>query len=97
MTAPTKRKFTLKRIEIWDCQDHEGDKDRKGYVWESEPFNRQGSQETVFCRADWFWANPNGRWMLENEAAGLDDDYPGFRSLTSTPVRPGATNDRYIT
>jgi hypothetical protein len=73
----------------------EGDGQRT-YVWESEVLDKRGTRETVFCRADWFWARPVCRALLENEARGLLRDPPHFQSYRSRPTYPGAVNDVVI-
>lgn len=77
-------------------ESEEEDDGRRILIWQSEVLNRQGTYEHVFCDEAWFWASANGRWMIENEAQGLDRDYPGFRTLRFTPV-DGNRNDCYVT
>ena len=67
-------------------------------VWQSDPINRRGTVEEVFCDEDWFWANPNGRWMLHNQRMHEDEYDPGFTTLRFTPTHnDGNYNDCYVT
>lgn len=68
------------------AQNYEGQRARL-LVWHSDPIDAEGTVWVMFCDEDWFWANPCGRWMLENEAQHNDEhDPPGFRGWRFTPA-----------
>lgn len=84
-------KYEFKRTEDATCDPRE-----RIYLWVSEEVDSRGTREYVYCRVDWFWASPNGRWMLENEARFWGWDRPGFQSYRARPTFPGAVNDVVI-
>lgn len=79
------KKFSFLRVDVDDYG--------RWLIWRSDPLSDQGSFEEVFCREDWFWANSNGRWMIQNHCP---EEVCGFRTLRFTPTYPNQTRDCFV-